>query len=229
MTFSEVDPEFAPPINESEKLSPAEREDRIARAQTGDFEALIPVLQQFEYIVRGHIIRLDDVEDQKDCRSEVMTKVLTDIGRYNLGTNFRMWLGTVAKNTVIDTYDKSTSPDRAGPSERTKKYQPTDPFEIRGILSGIPEDSTYGDPELTYEYAAAVERAERAANLLTLDQRNAIRKRRFEGLSNQEASDELGISVNAVKVRLHRAERRLKSLYDDGLLDIDLDSRTINT
>ena len=48
------------------------------------------------------------------------------------------------------------------------------------------------------------------------DYRIVIRLSEIKDLKNQQIADVLGISVDAVKIRLHRARARLKSEFEEG-------------
>ena len=56
-----------------------------------------------------------------------------------------------------------------------------------------------------------------AIGRLPTTHRTVIQLRDIDGLSGAEAADRLGISANAVKVRLHRARQALRELIDPEL------------
>ncbi|MFQ5679865.1 MAG: RNA polymerase sigma factor [Gemmatimonadota bacterium] len=79
-------------------------------------------------------------------------------------------------------------------------------------------DAAGGAPELRQEAEAAAERSElreeiqRALQQLTDEQREAFVLKHVEGWSYEEMSEHLGVSVPALKMRVHRAREELQNL-----------------
>jgi RNA polymerase sigma-70 factor (ECF subfamily) len=67
------------------------------------------------------------------------------------------------------------------------------------------------------ESAEAQERISAALDELPAKLRSVVVLKDVYGLPHEEIADELGITVSAAKVRLHRARRKLRDvLYDEG-------------
>jgi RNA polymerase sigma-70 factor (ECF subfamily) len=92
---------------------------------------------------------------------------------------------------------------------RTAFATPDDAFELAG------DDAS---PDERAETADLVRRSEAALATLPEDSRAVVVLRDIEGLSTKEVADLLGVSESVVKVRLHRAHARLRTLVlgDDG-------------
>jgi len=63
------------------------------------------------------------------------------------------------------------------------------------------------------------EKIENAVNELPLNYREVFKLRDIEGLRYEEISNELGISVTTLKVRLHRARKELRKKLSDHVVD----------
>ncbi len=80
-------------------------------------------------------------------------------------------------------------------------------------------DRVFGREERTATWHGAVEAAHDAERLLAQlpeQQRTVLLLHRVEHLSAQEIASSLGISVNTVWTRLHRARARLRELEEEG-------------
>jgi RNA polymerase sigma-70 factor (ECF subfamily) len=67
------------------------------------------------------------------------------------------------------------------------------------------------------ESAEALDRISHALDELPAKLRTVVVLKDVYGLPHEEIADELGITVSAAKVRLHRARRKLRdTLYDEG-------------
>jgi RNA polymerase sigma-70 factor (ECF subfamily) len=72
-------------------------------------------------------------------------------------------------------------------------------------------------PEAAAESAALLDRLSVALDELPPKLRVLVVLKDVYGLSHEEIAEELGISVSAAKVRLHRGRKRLRDLlYDDS-------------
>src|SRR6267154_625121 len=68
------------------------------------------------------------------------------------------------------------------------------------------------------ESAEALDRISAALDDLPAKLRSVVVLKDVYGMSHEAIADELGISVSAAKVRLHRARRKLRDvLYDEGV------------
>ena len=67
------------------------------------------------------------------------------------------------------------------------------------------------------ESAEALDRISAALDDLPAKLRSVVVLKDVYGMSHEAIADELGITVSAAKVRLHRARRKLRDvLYDEG-------------
>lgn len=91
----------------------------------------------------------------------------------------------------------------------------------RGRFGEVMDDAVLDAPAPDRVEQRAVERdaLERGLAALPSGQRTVIVLKDVYGLSCREIGRELGIEEGAVKVRLHRARKRLRELLSDGRSD----------
>ena len=91
-----------------------------------------------------------------------------------------------------------------------RNFDSHEPVELR----------TEAQPESAAEAAALLDRLSGALDELPPKLRVLVVLKDVYGLSHEEIAEELGISVSAAKVRLHRGRRRLRDLlYDESRND----------
>lgn len=101
------------------------------------------------------------------------------------------WLFRVARNAIIDHY-------------RTRRHN----VEIEDIYA----DENVADPDCYEDLKASFRRM---VNELPETCRDAIVFTEFEGLSQIELAERLGISVSGAKSRVQRARRHLRKMLED--------------
>ena len=73
-----------------------------------------------------------------------------------------------------------------------------------------------GNPERALEQLDLRSRIDSALRRLPVDQREAFVMKHVEGMSYQEMGELLGVSVPALKMRVHRAREDLQELLGEG-------------
>jgi RNA polymerase sigma-70 factor (ECF subfamily) len=167
-----------------------------------------PLPGTFESWYRTHLsavyryvrFRVATRESAEDVTSEVFMKALRSFGRYDASlASPRTWLLRIARNAVTDHLRS---------------------LRRRGSLH-VTLDRV---PDLVAEVPTQEERMMRQERIQTLLNANRtlgaadqeiLSLRYGAGLNNGEIAESLGISHNAVAVRLHRALKRLKHVVDD--------------
>lgn len=90
------------------------------------------------------------------------------------------------------------------------------PYDENGTLMGRIKDKDWSSrPDLVVFNKEALEIIDRAVNELPHSYREVFHLRDIEGLSTQEVSEILGLSVPALKSRLHRARLYLRDKISD--------------
>ncbi len=171
----------------------------IRRAQNGDGTALEELLLAYEKRVFSIAYRLMGSEaDAADMAQEALIKIYRGVRGFKGEASFSSWVYRLTVNTCMDGL-------------RKRKRAPIS-LEFASE-NGLPfEDSGTETPETR---ALSMERAEdiqKAINMLSTEHRTVVVLRDISGLSYEEISDTLKISVGTVKSRINRGRQRLKEL-----------------
>ncbi len=171
----------------------------IQRAQSGDHEAFGFLVQRFERRIFALIFRLIGQRDVvEDLAQEVFIKAFRSIGSYSFAASFAGWLSRVAVNHCYDylrhqrvTQSRITPIDesadaRDGPIEVARTHEP-DP-ERQAVLRDL--------------VSKLLDRA-------PPDDRVVLVLKELEGFSIEEIAKGLHVRESTVKVRLHRARKRM--------------------
>ncbi|MCZ7535855.1 MAG: RNA polymerase sigma factor [Acidimicrobiia bacterium] len=179
-----------------------EQAELVGAAQEGDRQA-------FEELVRRTYVdtftlacRLTgNQEDAGDVVQDTYLRAWRGIGRFRGEAQFSTWLYRITAN--------------AAATHVRKRYRhAAEPFDD---LNEPAEEYPDTLPEAAAESGELLERLATAVAALPPKLRALVVLKDVYGLPHDEIAEELGISVAAAKVRLHRARRRLRDmLYDQG-------------
>jgi RNA polymerase sigma factor (sigma-70 family) len=124
----------------------------------------------------------------RDAAQEAAIAAMTDVERLRSPDRFGAWFCGIALNV-------------------SRKWLRQLRSERSGLLTDPP--SVAADPAEAAEIADTAARVRRAIAALADGQQDAVRLFYLQGLSHREVAAELGISVGAVKARLHQARAAL--------------------
>jgi RNA polymerase sigma-70 factor (ECF subfamily) len=166
-----------------------------AKADHGKFADLYDkyVDQIYRYIYR----RVGDAEMVQDLVSQTFFDALSHLDSYqDRGFPFSSWLYKIAHNNVLKWYRQKS------------RYNKVDLDEIAELK---------GDQNVEEEIDLKKEKGGVTAALeeLEYEHREIIRLKYFEGVSNIEIAQIMGISANNVGVKLYRALKKLKQLINN--------------
>lgn len=181
----------------------------VAGLQAGDAQA-------FETLVRRHsapLLRLarrflGNEEDARDALQDAMVAVFRSIGSFEGNAMLSTWLHRIVVNACLMKL-------------RSKRRRP-DESEIEPLLPAFKEDGHQIEPSTPWTETAEsiLEREETRALVresiakLPDAYRIVLHLRDIEEMSTEETAEILGITRNAVKIRLHRARQALRTLLD---------------
>jgi RNA polymerase sigma-70 factor (ECF subfamily) len=168
----------------------------LARARAGDRAALDELLSRHERRVYRFGLRLcRDPEDAKDVLQETLLAVARTVKDFRGASSVSTWLYTIARSFCIKKRRRS----RFAPAEEESLAA----REPGALARQVPDPARAPDESLA---GRQVERAlERAIARLEPMYRDVLVLRDVEGLSAPEVAEVMGITVEAVKSRLHRA------------------------
>jgi RNA polymerase sigma-70 factor, ECF subfamily len=167
----------------------------LAACRRGDPHAFEEVVRATYRQVYTQALRLvGDRQDAEDVSQEVFLRVFRGLEGFRGDAQFETWLYRIVTNTAMSHLRRRgrfgelvANPDEGPAAELPSPARPADEVVDRDAL------------------AAALES-------LPLSLRSVVVMKDVYGLSCLEIGQHLGVSEGAVKVRLHRARKRLRDL-----------------
>jgi RNA polymerase sigma-70 factor, ECF subfamily len=180
----------------------------VARARAGDplaFEEIVWATNRQAYTLALRLVR--DRQEAEDVTQDAYLRALRGLGGFREDASFETWLYRIVANTAIThlrkrgrfglLLDEAEDNEGAGPS------------------------SGAGSATSPEEAVIEVEALARALDALPEAQRVPVILKDVYGFSCLEIGERMGLSEGAVKVRLHRARRRLRdALSAEGPDDV---------
>ena len=141
--------------------------------------------------------RVNDVHAADDITQDVLLKVQTQLEDLPPEDRLPAWVFAVARNAIVDHY-------------RARAVR--DPADVTAVEPQAGLDGDAGRDEALRELAPCLARMVRQ---LPEPYREAMKLAHFEGLSQQEMADRLGVSLSGVKSRVQRARQQLREMILD--------------
>jgi RNA polymerase sigma-70 factor (ECF subfamily) len=169
-----------------------------------DFEQ---IHEDFRPKIQRYLIRLVGEQDAEDLTQEVFVKVSRALKNFRGESQLSTWLYRIATNTALDRID-SPSYQRAIQARLAQDAIGDDEVEL--------EDQDVWTGEKTPRLETEVMRQEmyecvwNRLDHLPANYRTVLLLSDMEGFTNSEVAEILGVSLDAVKIRLHRARARLR-------------------
>lgn len=164
--------------------------------------------------VLRYLKRLVGERDAEDLTQLVMVKVSDGLAHFRGGSQLSTWIYRIATNTALDRL-------------RSPHFQ----AEGRSHAIGAPDSAAANHSEEELDRLAQEQSPSTEATVIRREMNACIREfvdrladpyravivlSEIEGFKNGEIAEILGVSVNAVKIRLHRAREKLKQSLADG-------------
>lgn len=178
----------------------------VLLAQAGDtraFDELVVRYRDKVYRLSFKILRHED--DAAEAQQDTFLSAFRGLPKFKKESTFSTWLYRIATNASLMKYRKRR--DGHVSYEQSQSSQPdAEPLQLESDWSARP------DQELLD--AETRELLSREIDRLPDDLRTVFVLRDIQEQSNQDVATELGLSVAAVKSRLHRARIRLRDRLD---------------
>lgn len=173
----------------------------IAAAQRGDRQAFEELVRQTHVDTYTLALRLTGhEEDARDVVQETYLRAWKSIKRFRGDAQFTTWLYRITANAAFTSVGK-------------RRRQRTEPLDS---VHDPVDTRAEAQPERAAESAADLERLSGALEELPAKLRAVVVLKDVYDLPHEAIADELGISVAAAKVRLHRGRKRLRdALYEE--------------
>jgi RNA polymerase sigma-70 factor (ECF subfamily) len=175
--------------------------DLLVRARAGDRDALEALLTAHQpQIYRFGLKMCRDPEDAKDVLQDTLFAMARGVRDFRGASSVSTWLYSIARSFCIK-------------KRRRSKFAPANERSL-DTDGGVPA-SQVADPAKAPDEALAEQQVEmaveRAIAALEPIYREVLLLRDVEGLTAAEVAEVLGISVQAVKSRLHRARLSVRA------------------
>ncbi len=180
---------------------PSQEAEWIRLCQSGDKEAFAPLVDAYQrrvFSIVFHLVRRRN--DVEDIVQEIFMKAFVAIGSYNSQSSFGTWLNRIAVNHCYDYLRRQRS------SKVTYFWEMSEEGQ-RQIESNT---LSHKEGDLDSEEKLAV--GDLAGKLLSrapAEDRVILTLKEIEDRSVDEISELLSLKASTVKVRLHRARKRM--------------------
>ena len=167
----------------------------VERAKSGDREAFDRLVRVTHSDAYALALRLTgSTEDARDVVQEAYLRAYRSVGRFRGEALFSTWLYRIVANCAATHVG------------RRQLYR----HDHLGAHDDVVDTRPDYDPTLQGDLAALREKLDAAIRDLPPRLRSVVVLRDMYDLPHEAIAKELGISVTAAKVRLHRARRRLR-------------------
>lgn len=167
------------------------RRELLAACRRGDPEALEELVRLTQRRVFNLALRLvGERHDAEDVMQEAYLRMFRGLGGFREEARFETWMHRIVTNAALNLL------------RRRGRF---------GVLAAEDEEMDLPVPDRTDQIAGRDELV-RSLELLPAGQRVVVVLKDVYGLSCREIGEELEIEEGAVKVRLHRARKRLREI-----------------
>jgi len=174
----------------------------VVAAKGGDRRAFDELVRRTYVDTYTLALRLTaDEEDARDVVQESYLRAWRGLARFRGDAQFSTWMYRITANAAYTALKR----------RRRHRFETLD-----GLVREPVELHPDTQPEDAAESMALLRQLEVALDTLPPKLRVLVVLKDVYGLSHEEIADELGISVPAAKVRLHRGRKRLRDLLYDG-------------
>jgi len=185
------------------------------------------IYEEFSPKIVGYLRRLVGEHDAQDVAQQVFMKVNSALENFRGDSSLPTWIYKVATNAAIDHLRKSSSGLGAlvtGDLADDESFSGDDAMVAEGSAPSL--DTHLIRKEMNVCIRGVVE-------ALPENYRSVLVLSELEGFTNTEIADVLDISLEAVKIRLHRSRTRLRkeleakcNFYRDDRNELACDRKT---
>lgn len=167
------------------------------------------VYDEFHEKLHRYLERMVGKNDAEDLTQEVFVRIDRGLADFKGKSSLSTWVYRIATNAALDRMNSRSFRQNCKARSLDSAIE-----EMEGPKGGLEEKSFSAERkairgEMTECIREFVDR-------LPLDYRTVIILSEIKELKNQEIADILGVSLDTVKIRLHRARVRLKAEFEAG-------------
>jgi RNA polymerase sigma-70 factor (ECF subfamily) len=169
------------------------------------------IYETYQPQISRYLTRLVGAEDAEDVAQEVFAKLDRGLSSFRGESKLSTWVYRIATNAAVDRL-------RSPSFQRTVPMSEEELTEVEGLIAvEIHPEGTAEKPPTADEQLVRKEMNECIRDFverLPVNYRTVLVLSELEGLKNREVAEVLGISLETVKIRLHRARAKLKQMLD---------------
>ena len=180
---------------------PSQEAEWIRRCQSGETEAFAPLVDAYQrrvFAIVFHLVRRRN--DVEDIVQEIFMKAFAAIESYNSQSSFGTWLNRIAVNHCYDYLRRQRSSRVTYFWEMSEEGQ----RQIESHSHSHEEGGLNSEEKL-----ALGDFVDKLLARAPAEDRVILTLKEIEDKSVEEISEILGLKVSTVKVRLHRARKRM--------------------
>ncbi|MEX0999644.1 MAG: sigma-70 family RNA polymerase sigma factor [Thermodesulfobacteriota bacterium] len=198
--------------NNNEQITNISDDELVRRyTQTRDEASFDEIVNRYSDRIYGFALRITrNANDAEEVFQEVFLTLAKKLDTFRGESEFSSWLYRV---TVNASYMYLRSQKKHEKNISLENYSPYDEKET--LMGRIMYKDWSSRPDIIIFNKEALVIIEKAINELPESYRTVFHLRDIEGLSNEEVSEILEISIPAVKSRLHRARLFLRDKLSD--------------
>ena len=166
------------------------------------------IYADFQPKILNYLSRLIGPGEAEDVAQEVFAKVSRGLAGFKGQSKLSTWVYRIATNAATDKLRSLASRHTAGQASLE------DNSGVENTTSPITKNDTPTDQKVIRKEMSAC--AHEYVDRLPPDYRTVLILKEIEGFKNREIADILQLTLENVKIRLHRARARLKQELDDG-------------
>lgn len=161
----------------------------------GDLEKTSILYERYQGMLYNFYLKLSfETELSKDLTQNVFYRLIKYRNSYQSGMSFKAWFFQMARNLYKDHVT----------NQKNKRSRFSDLEKLGNIAAEKLQDTEQAEREKALY---------KALTLLDEDQREIIILTKFQKMKYNTIAELMGITESAVKVKVHRAVKKLKGLY----------------
>lgn len=184
--------------------------DLIAGALNRDEAAVRALIQRYNrrlYRVARSVVGND--AEAEDVLQDAYVHAFSALDGYRGEASLATWLTRIVVNEALQRLRR----------RKTRQFEAKAPGDLQALAEVIPFplQVSLPDPEITMAQREICALVEQAIDALPQEFRTVLVARTIEGMSTEETANALGLKVETVKTRLHRARQMLRAALDEHL------------
>lgn len=166
-------------------------EELMAKVSQGDLNEMTLLFERYNVRLFNFLVQMTkDKAVAEDLTQTVFYKAIRYRTSYR-GGQFVSWIFKIARNVFSDHYQKSKKTWNSVEIEKVAQQE----------------------EEQTIEQSEEVAHLHSSLNRLTTEERELVILNRFQGIKYNQIAEMTGSSEGAVKVKMHRVLKKLKTVY----------------